>query len=60
MAGLNLTAWTSWFIGTAVGCLAGSIPPARLESAMGVAIYALFASLLAPIARSSGPPIFCL
>lgn len=50
---VNLLAWSSWFTGTTIGVLAGAFLPTSVESAMGVALYALFAALLAPMIRTT-------
>ena len=56
LATLNLTAWVSWFVGTILGFFAGSLLPPSIETAMGVALYALFAALIVPILKTS--PIY--
>jgi 4-azaleucine resistance transporter AzlC len=48
IAGLGLFSWLSWNVGSLIGFLGGSYLPERLGSAMGVALYALFAALLLP------------
>jgi 4-azaleucine resistance transporter AzlC len=48
LAALGLFSWLSWNVGSLIGYLAGSYLPERLGAAMGVALYALFAALLAP------------
>ena len=53
LAGLELCSWLAWNIGSLVGFVAGSYIPARIESAMGVALYALFAGLLFPQLKSN-------
>ena len=52
LAGLELSSWLAWNIGSLAGFFAGSHIPARIESAMGVALYALFAGLLMPQIRA--------
>ena len=52
LAGLELCSWLAWNIGSLAGFFAGSHIPARIESAMGVALYALFAGLLVPQIRA--------
>ena len=49
--GLNTTAWITWQAGSVSGYIAGGYLPDRLEAAMGVALYALFAALLIPRIR---------
>jgi 4-azaleucine resistance transporter AzlC len=53
LAGLGLFSWLSWNVGSVVGYLAGNYLPDRLEAAMGVALYALFAALLLPQIKTS-------
>lgn len=48
MAGLQVTSWSGWVSGTAVGFFAGAVLPASLSSAMQVALFALFTALLVP------------
>lgn len=57
--GLELGAYTAWVGGTAVGATMGEILPPGLRTAMGLALYALFAALLAGQVRSgrTGPVI---
>jgi 4-azaleucine resistance transporter AzlC len=52
LATVNFTAWSGWLSGTAAGFAAGALLPQALGSAMGVALYALFAALLVPMVRS--------
>ena len=47
LAGLELGAYSAWVAGTALGALVGDVLPDRLRVAMGLALYALFAALLA-------------
>ena len=54
LAGLELGAYSAWVAGTAVGALVGDVLPDRLRVAMGLALYALFAALLAGQFRSAG------
>jgi len=51
LAGLETAAWSAWQVGTVGGFLAGTYLPERVEMAMGTALYALFAALLAPLVR---------
>lgn len=46
-----LTAALMWSCGTTVGCLAGSILPARVVSALSVALYGMFLAIIIPPAR---------
>lgn len=47
LAGLELGAYSAWVAGTVIGSVAGEILPPGLRIAMGLALYALFAALLA-------------
>lgn len=47
LLGLELGAYSAWVGGTVVGALSGEILPVHLRVAMGLALYALFAALLA-------------
>ncbi|MFW5695476.1 MAG: AzlC family ABC transporter permease [Alkalispirochaeta sp.] len=47
LLGLELGAYSAWVGGTVVGALSGEILPEHLRVAMGLALYALFAALLA-------------
>lgn len=47
LAGLELGAYLAWSTGTLAGALLGDVIPPGLRTAMGLALYALFASLLA-------------
>jgi 4-azaleucine resistance transporter AzlC len=53
LAGLGLFSYLAWNTGSLIGYLGGSYLPARLGSAMGVALYALFAALLFPQLKKS-------
>ncbi|NLC71799.1 MAG: AzlC family ABC transporter permease [Desulfuromonadaceae bacterium] len=48
MAGLQLTSWSGWVLGTVAGFFAGTFLPPALSAAMQVALFALFAALLVP------------
>lgn len=47
LLGLEVGAYSAWVGGTVVGALTGEILPEHLRVAMGLALYALFAALLA-------------
>jgi 4-azaleucine resistance transporter AzlC len=53
MAGLMLTAYLGWVLGTVLGGLGASIFPQELTTAMTVGLYGLFIGLLVPPARKS-------
>jgi 4-azaleucine resistance transporter AzlC len=52
LLGLELGAYAAWVGGTAVGATMGEILPPGLRAAMGLALYALFAALLAGQVRA--------
>ena len=43
----------SWAIGTALGVIAGNILPARVVSALGVALYGMFIACFIPPAKTN-------
>lgn len=47
-AGIVIISWLGWVGGTTAGFIGGEFLPAALQAAMGVALYALFAAVLAP------------
>lgn len=51
--GLNLPGHLLWVAGTFLGYMGASFMPAGLQKSMGVAIYALFIGLLAPIVKKN-------
>jgi len=53
LAGLELGAYLAWTLGTLAGAILGDIIPSGLRTAMGMALYALFASLLAGQVRAA-------
>lgn len=60
MFSLQATAYTGWVSGTLSGYLIGTIISGNLQSAMGVSLYAMFASLWASETRKSGSPILAI
>ena len=46
-----LTAAVMWSAGTSVGCIAGSILPGNVVSALSVALYGMFLAIIIPPAR---------
>lgn len=46
--GVNIAAYTSWWLFTAVGHLIGANLPLFLQAAMSIALYAMFIGLLVP------------
>ena len=53
--GLILLPFLGWSSGTLCGAVLGAILPARLESALGIAIYGMFIAILVPAAEKSRP-----
>jgi predicted branched-subunit amino acid permease len=53
LAGLELGAYLAWVSGTVVGAVAGNVLPPSVRDAMGMALYALFAALLAGLIRDA-------
>ncbi len=49
--GAYLIAAPSWAAGTSIGIIAGNLLPARLVTALGVALYGMFISTLVPAAK---------
>ena len=52
--GMALISYLSWNLGTVIGAVASDFLPALLTAALGVAMYAMFISLLAPSVRGNG------
>ncbi len=46
MWGLEITAWSGWVSGSAVGFLIGTVLPPDVQVSIGITIYAMFTSLL--------------
>lgn len=49
--GAALVACPSWAMGTALGCMAGNVMPARAVSALSVALFGMFLAIIIPPAR---------
>ena len=60
MFGLIITPFLGWSAGTAVGALAGSVLPAIVTSALGVAIYGMFIAIVVPVARENKKVLLCV
>lgn len=52
--GMALISYLSWNLGTVIGAVASDFLPALLTAALGVAMYAMFISLLAPSVCGNG------
>ena len=61
--GAMLMALPGWSVGTALGNIAGDLLPARLTSALGVALYGMFLAVIIPPAKKdkilAGLVAFC-
>ena len=56
--GLMLTPWFGWTLGTLLGAVAGTLLPAFVRSALGIAIYGMFLAIILPPARKQRPVRF--
>ena len=53
MAGLILTPYLGWSVGTLLGATATSLLPVTVQSALGIMIYGMFLAIIIPPARKS-------
>lgn len=53
--GLILTPWFGWTLGTLLGAAAGTLLPAFVRSALGIALYGMFLAIILPPARKWKP-----
>ncbi len=51
--GLIAAAWPGWVLGTALGAVSGDILPARVLSALGVALYGMFIAIIVPPTKNN-------
>ncbi len=56
--GLMLTPWIGWTLGTMLGAVAGTLLPAFVRTALGIAIYGMFLAIILPPARKQKPVRF--
>jgi len=56
--GLMLTPFLGWTLGTLLGGVAGTLLPAFVRSALGIAIYGMFLAIILPPARKRKPVRF--
>lgn len=56
-SGLCVLPYWGWSLGTLIGALLGSILPARLMSALSLAIYGMFVAIVVPEMKKSRPVI---
>ena len=59
MAGLVLTPYLGWSVGTIAGALMGDVLPGIVTDALGIAIYAMFVAIVVPDAKKSAPVALC-
>lgn len=53
--GLIVPPWIGWTLGTLLGAVAGTLLPAFVRSALGIAIYGMFLAIILPPARKHKP-----
>lgn len=58
--GLILTPYLGWSIGTLLGAAMGEILPHAVISALGIALYAMFAAIVVPQMKSDRNMSFCV
>ena len=56
--GLMLAPWIGWSLGTFLGGAAGTLLPAFVRTALGIAIYGMFLAIILPPARKRRPVRF--
>ena len=56
--GLMLTPFLGWTLGTLLGGVAGTLLPAFVRTALGIAIYGMFLAIILPPAREKKPVRF--
>lgn len=59
-AGLILTPWIGWSLGTLLGGLAGDILPTILTKSLAVAIYGMFLAIIIPNGKKEKPMAICI
>ena len=60
MYGLIITPYIGWSLGTVLGAVMGTVLPHIVVSALGIAIYAMFAAIVVPKARAERNMLFCV
>ena len=60
MAGLEITPFLGWTVGTLIGAIMGDILPTMVVSALGIAIYGMFVAIVVPPCKSSKPTLLCV
>lgn len=56
-AGLVTLPYLAWTLGTLIGAILGNVLPARLMSALSLAIYGMFVAIVVPEAKKSRPVV---
>lgn len=51
--GLISITYSSWFVGTVIGCVASQFLPGIISDSLGIALYAMFIGLLVPNVKKS-------
>ena len=51
--GIIAASWPGWVLGTALGCISGNLMPARILSALGVALYGMFIAIIVPPTKNN-------
>ena len=60
MYGLILMPYIGWSVGTFLGAIMGSVLPHIIVSALGIAIYAMFAAIVVPQMKKDDKMLFCV
>lgn len=55
LAGLILTPYAGWALGTVLGATATGVLPLSVRSALGIAIYGMFIAIIIPPSREAKP-----
>ena len=60
MYSLGVLPYIGWALGTLLGAVAGSILPADISSALGIAIYGMFVAIIVPPAKKERGILFAI
>lgn len=60
MAGLVLTPFAGWTLGTLLGAVAGDVLPPIVTASLGIAIYAMFVAIVLPETKKSRKTLLCV
>jgi len=60
MAGLIITPYLGWSLGTILGATVNSLMPVSVVSAMGITLYGMFVAITVPVAREERPVLYTL